>query len=463
MDMIAGWLVCVGLLLLGWRLGAPVIIALFGSFAFGSTAIVSLGGTTLPAYIGLSALLIVSTVAARSTWSDLAEVLKSQRLAQLTCALTLYALTTSFFFPRLFADATKVFVPVAGVVVPTLLAPVPGNTNQAVYFLMDGLVFLAVAILLRRGIVSQIRVGLVVWAAINAALGLTDVIGKTIGMGDILAPIRTANYAMLSDHVVGSFYRIMGGFPEASAYAAAALPSLAFSFMDWRATKSRFSLCIALVLLILLVLSTSSTAYGGLVVLAGLYGISAVVSLLRARMSLDQIALIVTAVAIATIWLALSLYDEQILEPVVNMILDATVNKTNSESAIERGMWNDQSIQNFIDTYGVGVGLGSTRSSSWVISVLAQLGTVGIIAFLIAIVAFLAALVRQNNYDPFAASVAAAALAGIAGASFGGGNADPGMVFFIALAIVSASFSRRPRPTLQRANWRMHFPPPLAR
>jgi hypothetical protein len=99
MDMIAGWLVCAGLLLLGWRLGAPVIIALFGSFAFGSTAIVSLGGTTLPAYIGLAALLVVSTVAARSTWSGLAGVLKSQRLAQLTCALTLYALTTSYFFP----------------------------------------------------------------------------------------------------------------------------------------------------------------------------------------------------------------------------------------------------------------------------------------------------------------------------------------------------------------------------
>ena len=70
---------------------------------------------------------------------------------------------------------------------------------------------------------------------------------------------------MLSHQVVGGFFRIMGGFPEASGYAVGgALPSLAFAFVDWRSTRSPFSLTLVVILSTLLVFSTSSTAYGGL-------------------------------------------------------------------------------------------------------------------------------------------------------------------------------------------------------
>jgi hypothetical protein len=125
-------------------------------------------------------------------------------------------------------------------------------------------------------------------------------------------------------------------------------------------------------------------------------------------------------------------------------------------------MWNAQSIQNFLDTFGVGVGLGSTRSSSWPISVIAQLGVIGGVAFAIAVGALAMGLLRWNESEVsrLSACASAAGLAWICGSSFGGSGADPNMIFFAALATVSASMAERrggtqpvglPRPRLASA------------
>lgn len=112
-------------------------------------------------------------------------------------------------------------------------------------------------------------------------------------------------------------------------------------------------------------------------------------------------------------------YDEHLMDPMVNMIASATINKSTSESAIERGVWSARSIGNFIETYGMGVGLGSTRSSSWPISVLVQLGIVGAAGFGIAIATLAESLVRPRHGQlrSLAASASAVALAGLAATS----------------------------------------------
>jgi hypothetical protein len=463
MEMVAGWFVCLGLWGLGWILGAPATIGLLGALAFGSTAIGSLGGSTVPAFVAQAGVLLALTVLHRNFWRDLSGVLESQPLAYLICAIVVYAVATSIIFPRLFADQTTVFVPVGAEIVEAPLRPVSGNINRAAYLVLDCLVFLALCILLRQGRIAEVRRGFLAFAAINAALGLIDVVGKLVGMGDVLGPIRTADYNMLTEQTAGDFFRIMGGFPEPSAYAAAgALPAIAFVFMDWRITKSRVSLTLALVLLTLLLFSTSSTAYASLGILLSLYSMSSLVSFLRGRVYLHHVVMFAMGWMAITLLLAVYVLDERQMDPIVNMLMNATVNKQLSGSALERGMWNAQSIQNFLDTFGVGVGLGSTRSSSWPISVIAQLGVIGGVAFAIAVGALAMGLLRWNESEVsrLSACASAAGLAWICGSSFGGSGADPNMIFFAALATVSASMAERrggtqpvglPRPRLASA------------
>jgi hypothetical protein len=174
------------------------------------------------------------------------------------------------------------------------------------------------------------------------------------------------------------------------------------------------------------------------------YSMAAVKSIMRGRLQLHHIVMFTLGWMALAFLLALYLLDERAMDPVFRMIVNATVNKSVSASAIERGMWNAQSIQNFIDTFGIGVGLGSTRSSSWPISVIAQMGVIGGVGFLIALaaVAIGPLRLREPGIGALAACVSAAALAWVSGASLSGSGADPNMIFFVALAAVSASLAR---------------------
>jgi hypothetical protein len=69
------------------------------------------------------------------------------------------------------------------------------------------------------------------------------------------------------------------------------------------------------------------------------------------------------------------------------------VNKVASTSGEERAYWNYRSLQSLYDTAGLGIGLGSSRASSWIIAVLSQLGIAGSLMFGVLI----AAIVRSGH------------------------------------------------------------------
>ncbi len=77
------------------------------------------------------------------------------------------------------------------------------------------------------------------------------------------------------------------------------------------------------------------------------------------------------------------------------VVTDSLLTKSNSDSAIERGMMNTQAWQVFKDTSGVGAGIGSTRASNYALVLLSNLGLPGFCLF----VAMLLALVfgRLDN------------------------------------------------------------------
>jgi hypothetical protein len=202
-----------------------------------------------------------------------------------------------------------------------------------------------------------------------------------------------------------------------------------------------------MLLLALLLLSTSSTAYVGAAIISIPLFFSILKSSANGRISRQDIFLLSCGIATLVVVIAIYLYDEKVLEPIWDLLNTMIFNKASSTSGQERAYWNVRSLDSFYDTGGLGIGLGSSRASSWVVAVISQLGVIG--ALIIAAMLFQIINKRwlsvPENSEPdtyaVAASLRSAALAALVTSTVSGGGADPGVLFFIALA-VSSSFRR---------------------
>ena len=122
-------------------------------------------------------------------------------------------------------------------------------------------------------------------------------------------------------------------------------------------------------------------------------------------------------------------------------VLNAVIfDKSESESGIERAAMNMAGMRAFLDTYGLGVGLGSTRASSFIVAMLSSLGILGSViysAFL------LKAFDLQDTWNNLHAAKVRKALqcslaASLLAASLSGALVDLGVVFFLLMGAVCA-------------------------
>lgn len=468
-----GLLVCAAVLVVAYCSRGMLIIGLVASLAFGATAamtLTALGGSSPLIYTMFAALLLTAVAARRRIWFDLGSVFGSIRPVWILTSLMAYAIVGAWLFPRFFAGQTSVFVQskTSLAVVEASLAPVSGNISQTGYFILGGLTAVALcALLLHSNRIDQVRRGFFIWCALHVGMGLVDFIGKNAGAGDLLLPIKTANYVMITGAVEAGFARITGAFSEASSFGGVSVACLAFCYTYWRRTKSRRAQWLAAILLFLTVLSTSSTAYVALAILCIPVSFSILLSVLKGRVESDEILITALMIVAGVTVMGISLFNSGMLEPFVRLIESTIINKADSASGQERTYWNLKSLQAFLDTSGLGIGFGSSRASSWPIAVLSQLGFFGSLMMVI----LLGVLVRglgnlrawvDPETDAVVASVRNAALASVVAASLAGGSADPGILFFIAIAVVSATRvrARRNRAAFQQAVPRKAAPPP---
>lgn len=448
-----GVVICAGIVIAAYYMRGLLVIGLLASLAFGATAIVtigSLGGSSPLIFTCFAALLVFCAALRPRILRDLGEVYGSMPIMWVVSLLLAYAAVGAWLFPRLFAGQTMVFVQSEqrGGVVAVALAPVSSNISQTGYFIMGGMTCLAICLtLLHEDKTRQLRRGFFLWCGLTAGMGLIDLLGKLVGMGDVLGPIRTASYSMLTDVRVEGFARITGAHSEASGFGAVSLACLAFSYTYWRRTASRLSLVICLLLLALELLSTSSTAYVGLAALSIPVMLAVARSLLNGRLARQELAMIAASGVLLVTAIAISLGDLGLLDSVSRLVDTMIFDKSLSSSGQERAYWNAMSLQALFDTSGLGVGFGSSRASSWPIALVSQLGVLGAVLMALLLLSVARGLGRLQRWlDPetvaVVASVKAAGLASIVGASVSGGNADPGMIFFISLAAVSASRAR---------------------
>ncbi|MER8659354.1 hypothetical protein [Mesorhizobium sp. M0847] len=445
-----GLLVCAAILIIAYYSRGMLIVGLIASQAFGATAVMTLtflGGSSPLIYTMFEALLVAAVAARRHIWIDLGKVFGSIRAVWVLAGVMVYAVIGAWLFPRFFAGETAVFVQskIRGTVVEASLAPVSGNTSQTGYFILGGLTTIALCtLLLHSDRIDQLRRGFFLWCGLHAGMGLIDFVSKNAGVGDVLAPIRTANYAIISDAYEAGFARITGPFSEASSFAGASLACLAFSYTYWRMTRSRLAQWLSAILLFLTILSTSSTAYVGLTLLCIPVALSMLASVLRGRVEREEILITVLMVLGVAVVMGVSLYRADALDPFVRLINSTIINKAASASGNERTYWNLKSLQSFVDTSGLGVGFGSSRASSWPIAVLSQLGFFGslMMAMLLGVLTRGLGGVQQWVTPETAAvamSIRNAAFAAIIASSVSGGSADPGPIFCIAIAVVSAT------------------------
>jgi hypothetical protein len=455
---LAGILVCCAILGVARFFAMPTIVALISSLAFGSTAIATLpalGGSSPMVFVALLMILLGSIALRRNWLRDLQRVFEQQPIAWLVLVLSIYTIAGAFVFPRLFEGEATVFVPqrtgvMSAGIVETTLGPVSGNVTQTLYFVFGALAFFAISIvLLRPNTLSAIKQGFFVYATLHVMSGLLDLFGKFAGIDDIFAPIRTASYAMATIVDVGGFWRIAGTYSEASAFGAATIVLLAFTFTYWRQTRSKFALVLTLLLIMLLILSTSTTAYFAGVIIAAVFGVSLARSLLQDQLQSGEIGFVSVGIAVLVATIGIEAYNAQILAPLWSLFDAMIFNKASSASGYERAYWNYQSLISIYDTMGLGIGLGSSRASSWIISVVSQFGVIG--SAMIGLLTW--EIFRSKRYAASlssdtratALSVRAAALGALLAASIGGGAADPGLIFFIALAVASSVIARASR------------------
>jgi hypothetical protein len=128
-------------------------------------------------------------------------------------------------------------------------------------------------------------------------------------------------------------------------------------------------------------------------------------------------------------------------------------NKLGSQSAAERFMWNRQNMANFTDTFGVGVGLGSSRSSSWLLALVSQVGVIGSALFGLFLFLVLATP-RPRQVDSGEQDVGVmqfafkAYMAGILVASaISGAVFDLGLAFYLSAGMVVAARRVGPEAT----------------
>ncbi|CAB3766138.1 O-antigen ligase family protein [Paraburkholderia humisilvae] len=301
--------------------------------------------------------------------------------------LTIVALVGAWFLPRAFAGATNVFAishdaADPNAVGPVPLAPVSGNLTQSVYFVSDVAIYCCMTIFLaRKDGYRHLAQAMLVLAGLNVLAGVVDMVSGAAGV-NALSWIKTAGYTVHDGEEVGGLRRITGTFTEASTFAGFTMQLFAFTANMWLfGYRPRVTGLIAFASAVLIMLSTSTTAYVGMAA----YLMVLVCSRddrISPRSRARKGYLFATVGCLAILALLFSLvFKPGLLESVTNFFSDTVLAKADSDSGRERGAWNQQALTNIIDTYGFGIGLGSARTSSFVLALLSNLGFAGGVLF----------------------------------------------------------------------------------
>jgi len=320
--------------------------------------------------------------------------------------LVLLGLFSAMVYPIVFAGVTEVIstnrfgdndskFPVA-----ERLSFHSGYLTQPVYAIGFLCAFVICYVASKRGYGAQaFFLGLKAAAILNLGMVVFDVFATVVGKPELLEPLRASGYASGEQEMAG-FKRLNGAFTEPSALATYTLQLAApLFYLWWKKPGERVALFLAMLLLLTIALCTSSTGYVATSACVLMLLFLTVVELVttndaqQLRKRIGHFANFVCLVSCSFVALVLVILLMPAASASVEEVLRHTLfEKADSESGIERWFWATQAIQNCIDTYGLGVGLGGARSNSFALVLISNVGIPGL---LIAIAFFGSLLIRN--------------------------------------------------------------------
>ena len=432
----------------GFAIHAFLACTLLGASA--AFVLTALGSATIqPAHVLLGFLLLV---AYRATGGAiLLRAVKPPSAGFFLGLTVLYGVASAFFLPRLLEGTTDVFAIARSETVSTILLtpvrPVSGNITQTAYLVGNLLCFIIFHALSsdkagKRCVVDA----LIACGVLNLAFAIVDQVTFVTGTAAYLGFIRNSTYSLLDATETAGIKRIVGSFTEASAFAWASLSLFAFSLSLWLGGyRPAITLPLAVALLIAIGLSTSTTGYVGASIYLSCLLLSNLVRLLSGTASPRRLLFLICMPAlIGTAAMAAAL-DDETWRYLSRLADEVIFNKSASRSGIERASWNIQAWTNFVESHGLGIGVGSTRASSFPLAALATIGIFGASCYAIAVA--LCLLAGGRDQDPESRAIRAAAssacFATMVSACLSGTTIDLGLVFF-AYAGTAASSIRVP-------------------
>ena len=341
-------------------------------------------------------------------------------------ALVVWAAVITIAGPRLFAGM-RVFDPALGVDSQvgnmSVLEPSLGNIAQL------GYLTLGVALLLTAGRsfpVDTRLLGSTLWVAL--VLGAVRLVAEPWWPHALLQNMPGYSYAT-PERLSGTFYEpsVLGLYLVAAA-----------CYFGTRLRRGpgrvRVAAVIALGLVgVEFVANASGTALLGLVLVAAVAAAVLLVGLLRR----PRIGVQPWAVILGTGVFALGLTQ---LPALYDLTIGQAERKASSFSYLARGLANERSWQIFVETSGLGAGLGSHRPSSLFFLVLSCLGAIGTALLIALVVLAVVAAVRTP-----AASASGWALAGVI---VSGVIAVPDLSMPVIWAALAACIAARPAAAL---------------
>jgi hypothetical protein len=417
---------------------------------FGSAAAMFFGpANILPGHV-LLGFLAVGIITRRRESQALIRSLRFGKPGFWFAVLAGYGVLTAYFTPRLLAGMTMI-IPLGSTIYGDTGAAVPlvsvsSNFTQSVYLVGDLLCFgMTVAIASSEAGFLAVLSGMIGYCVANIVFAFLDIATFTTGTQFLLSFMRNAQYVLHTDDQVAGVKRIVGSFTEASAFARSTLGVFAFCGTLWLCGRRPvLTGLIALVALGLVIFSTSSTGLvGAPVIVVVLFATAIGVSGRRWNSKFATVAIVflpLIGVAIA-LWIAI---DPALSKLVYNYIDVIVLGKSTSDSGVERNSWNVIALQNFSDSFGLGVGLGTVRTSSFLIALLANVGVPG--TFVYGCFAYGAFVRKRGIRGSLTADARLAARNGCLGLLAGDMLASPGLdqgLFFCILAGLASSAPER--------------------
>lgn len=292
----------------------------------------------------------------------------------------------------------------------------------------------------------------VAWA--HVGFGLLDIAAHRMGLPGLLDPLRNANYAQV-EQSIGEVKRLAGTFPEPSSFAAFGFVWLVLLTELWmRNVSPRATGAAALAVGAIVLLSTASTGY----VSIGAYAAIIVLRVASMRMRLGSRQLVwLSAIGFGAVLATLltQLLHGELLTRTIDLVEAMVFDKLDSDSGVERSKWAQQGIDALVTSYGMGVGIGSFRSSSLATAILGSTGALGGALFIAHLWRTMRPERRAGNgtgveRNDLSRAMAWAAVVGLIPALLISPSADPGLLFGLCSGCVLGLRAAANRPSHTR-------------